>query len=254
MAVSNGRKVALVTGASRGIGRATALALASAGFDVALLARTQRAGEGRDDSDVGNGRAVPGSLEETADAIAAVGGGALPVVADLLDRASLAPAVGVVLDKWGRVDVLVNNAVDTGAGGMVPVVELTPEQLERKLDANVVSQLVITQAALPDMLERGTGIIINVTSTVAVSDPPAPVGKGGWGLSYAASKGAFHRMAGILAVELGDRGIEAFNVDPGFVDTERQIVNALGERVGRSLCRRTSQRAGGGHRLARDVT
>ena len=154
------------------------------------------------------------------------GAALLPVVADLLDRASLAPAVGVVLDKWGRVDVLVNNAVDTGAGGMVPVVELTPEQLERKLDANVVSQLVITQAALPDMLERGTGIIINVTSTVAVSDPPAPVGKGGWGLSYAASKGAFHRMAGILAVELGDRGIEAFNVDPGFVDTERQIVNA----------------------------
>jgi NAD(P)-dependent dehydrogenase (short-subunit alcohol dehydrogenase family) len=61
---------------------------------------------------------------------------------------------------------------------------------------------------------------------VATADPPAPVGEGGWGLGYAASKAAFHRMAGILAVELGPRGICAVNIDPGYVDTERQLANA----------------------------
>ena len=69
-------------------------------------------------------------------------------------------------------------------------------------------------------------MIVNVTSHVAVADPHAPIGRGGWGLGYAASKGAFHRVAGILAVELGDQGLRAFNLDPGYVDTERQLANA----------------------------
>jgi NAD(P)-dependent dehydrogenase (short-subunit alcohol dehydrogenase family) len=74
------------------------------------------------------------------------------------------------------------------------------------------------------MLEHGGGTIINVTSPVAENDPPAPAGSGGWGLAYAMSKGALHRVAGILAVELGSRGIFAFNLDPGFVVTERMAV------------------------------
>jgi NAD(P)-dependent dehydrogenase (short-subunit alcohol dehydrogenase family) len=74
------------------------------------------------------------------------------------------------------------------------------------------------------MLERGGGTIINVTSPVATNDPPAPAGEGGWGLAYAMSKGAMHRMAGILAVELGPLGIRAFNLDPGFVVTERMAI------------------------------
>ena len=77
------------------------------------------------------------------------------------------------------------------------------------------------------MLERGRGIIVDVTSHVAVADPPGPVGKGGWGLGYAASKAAFHRFAPLLAIELDGEGIRAYNVDPGYVETERQQANAV---------------------------
>jgi NAD(P)-dependent dehydrogenase (short-subunit alcohol dehydrogenase family) len=149
---------------------------------------------------------------------------------DLLDRASLTAAVERVLREWGRIDVLVNNAVHTGPGSMEHVLDLPVEVLETKLQANVVAQLVLVKAVLPHMLERGSGTIVDMSSAVAVSDPPAPAGKGGWGAGYAMSKGAFHRLAGILAVELGDRGIRAFNIEPGYVLTERMEVNqrALG--------------------------
>jgi NAD(P)-dependent dehydrogenase (short-subunit alcohol dehydrogenase family) len=76
------------------------------------------------------------------------------------------------------------------------------------------------------MLERGQGTIVDVTSHTATADPPGPVGQGGWGLAYAASKAAFHRIAPLVAVELGPAGINAYNLDPGYVDTERQLVNA----------------------------
>jgi NAD(P)-dependent dehydrogenase (short-subunit alcohol dehydrogenase family) len=71
------------------------------------------------------------------------------------------------------------------------------------------------------MIERGRGVIINLASTSGTMDPPSPAGQGGWGLGYGMSKGALHRMAGILAVELGDRGIRAYNLSPGFIATER---------------------------------
>ena len=216
----------LVTGASRGIGKATALAFADAGFDVAITARTRRVGQGRDDSDAGEGRALPGSLEETAQEVEQRGRRCLPLVADLLDFGSLEAAAAELIATWGAPDVLVNNAVDTAAGSMVPFLELTIEQLERKLRANVVAQAVLIKAVLPAMLDAGGGTIVDVTSHVAVGDPPAPVGEGGWGLGYAASKAAFHRLAPILAVELADRGLKIFNVEPGYVETERQLVNA----------------------------
>lgn len=220
------RPVAFVTGASRGIGKAAALALAGAGFDVVIGARTLRAGSGRDDSEVGAGRPVPGSLEETAAEVAARGARALPVRMDLLDFASLEAAVTTAYDTWGRVDVLVNNAVHTGPGSMTHFLDLDLAVLRTKFEANVFAQFALTKAVVPRMIAEGGGTVVNITSAVAVSDPPAPAGRGGWGLAYAMSKGAFHRIAGILAVELGDRGIRAFNVEPGFVVTERMEANA----------------------------
>ena len=222
---SDGRR-ALVTGATRGIGRATALALAASGWDVAVTGRTAHRGEGRDDSDTGAGRTLPGSLEETGEGIRAEGTRSLELVADLHDRAALEGAVDRVIAEWGGIDLLVNNAVDTAPGSMVPIIDLSVAQLEAKLAANAVAPFVLIQAVLPGMLARGGGTVVDVTSHTATADPPGPVGQGGWGVAYAASKAAAHRFAPLLAVELGDRGIRAYNVDPGYVETERQVVNA----------------------------
>jgi NAD(P)-dependent dehydrogenase (short-subunit alcohol dehydrogenase family) len=212
------RSVAFVTGASRGIGKASAIALARAGFDVAVTARTMDA---------------PGSEESlavTAKEVEAGGARALPVRSDLLDFPSLGAAVAETLRTFGRIDVLVNDAVDTGPGSMERFLDLDLADVERKLRANVLSQLLLIKLVLPGMLERGAGAIVNISSAVATTDPPAPAGEGGWGLGYAASKGAFHRVAGILAVELGPEGIFVVNVDPGYVVTERMAADQ--ERLG----------------------
>jgi NAD(P)-dependent dehydrogenase (short-subunit alcohol dehydrogenase family) len=217
--------VALVTGASRGIGKATAIALAAKGYDVALGARTVHEGDGRDDARP-DAEPLPGSLEETADEVRSLGVQALPVRMDLHDRASLRAAVTTVVDTWGRIDVLVNNAVDTGPGSMTTVADTTIEDYERKLEGNFLAQMVLIEATLPHLLAQGEGIVVDITSAAGMGDPPAPAGEGGWGLAYAASKAAFHRLAGMLAVELGDQGIVAVNVDPGHVVTERMAANA----------------------------
>lgn len=220
------RPVAMVTGASRGIGRACAVALAVAGFDVAFTARTAKEGDGRDDSDAGGGVTIEGSLERTATEVEEHGARALPLIADLTDFASLEAAVAEVVAAWGRLDVLVLNAVHTGAGSMMRIADTAIDQLETKLRANALAQVVLVKAALPTMRAAGGGRIIAITSYAATHEPPAPVGEGGWGYAYAASKAAFHRLAGHLAVELGDEGIVAVNVDPGHVMTERMQANA----------------------------
>lgn len=221
-----GRRVALVTGASRGIGRACAHALADAGLDVALTARTRWEGEGRDDSDSGGGAAVEGSLERTVTEVSERGSTALPVVADLTDFPSLRDAVAATASRFGRLDVLVLNAVHTGAGSMQRVADVSVETFLTKLSANAAAQLVLVQAALPHLLASGDGRVVGITSYAATHDPTAPVGEGGWGYAYAASKAAFHRLAGHLAVEHGSDGLFAVNVDPGHVHTERMLANA----------------------------
>ena len=220
------RPVALVTGASRGIGRACAIALADSGFDVAFTARTAKEGEGRDDSDSGGGVRIEGSLESTAAEVEARGAQALPLLADLTDFDSLRAAVDAVATHWQRLDVLVLNAVHTGAGSMLRIADTPIEMLETKLRANALAQVVLVKQALPHLLSSGGGRVIGITSYAATHEPSAPVGEGGWGYAYAASKAAFHRLAGHLAVEVGPHGIVAINVDPGHVMTERMIANA----------------------------
>lgn len=222
------RRVALVTGASRGIGKATALALAEAGFDVAITARTLKPGERFEHSptiDRSDTRPVQGSLEETAEAIRERGREALAVRMDLLDEGSVLAAADRV-QAWGAIEVLVNNAVYTGPGNLDRFLDVPGDVIETVFRANVFSQAALTRAILPGMLERGSGILINVTSAVATTDPPEPAGEGGWGFAYAASKGAFHRLAGILAVEHRDRGLRVHNLEPGFVMTEMMERNA----------------------------
>jgi len=221
----NDTPIAFVTGASRGIGRATALALADAGYDVAIAARTVHEGDGRmtpgsvrDRQEVA---VVAGSLESTAAAIEATGRRALPVAMDLLDRPSIDAAVATVLDEWGRIDAVVNNAIYQGPGRMDRVLDLDLDDATKLVVGNYVHQLHLIQLVVPGMLERGGGRIVNLSSATATMDPPAPAGEGGWGLGYGASKAAFLRVAGQLHVEFAAQGLLAFNVDPGFTTNDK---------------------------------
>jgi NAD(P)-dependent dehydrogenase (short-subunit alcohol dehydrogenase family) len=220
--------VAFVTGASRGIGKACAIQLARAGFDVACTARTQVEGEEREHSSTVRKRDVrplPGSLATTAEAIAAEGRRVLTLPADLLDISQLEVAIATVLDTWGRIDLLLNNGRYIGPGHMDRLVDTPLDLLGRHLDANVLAPLALIKLVLPQMLERGNGLVIDMTSDVAWSDPPGAAGNGGWGLGYAISKGALHRVAGVLAHEVAGTGVAVVNVSPGFVATERIAID-----------------------------
>ncbi|HZP28896.1 MAG TPA: SDR family oxidoreductase [Acidimicrobiia bacterium] len=219
-------KVAFVTGASRGIGKAIALELAAAGYDVALTARTVHAGEAHEHSSTikrSDTSPLPGSLEETAELVRAAGRECLTVPADLLDHPSLVAAADAVLAAWGRIDALVNNGRYVGPGHMDFILDTPVRVLRDHFEANVLAPVVLIKTIVPRMIERGGGTVINITSGAGYADPPAPAGQGGWGLGYGSSKAALHRIAGILALETAPRGIRAFNVQPGFIVTERMI-------------------------------
>src|SRR5690242_9278922 len=217
-------KVAFITGASRGIGKACALELADAGYRVAITARTVREGEQREhsstlrDSDLSP---LPGSLEGTVGLVQEKGGTAMSVAADLLDPASLGAAVTTVLERWGQIDVVVHNGRYIGPGHMDLFMDTPIELLRKQMEANFFAPLMINKLVLPSMLARGAGTIVNITSGSGYGDPTKPAGQGGWGMGYGTSKAAFHRVAGFISTELGDQGIRCFNVQPGLIATER---------------------------------
>lgn len=218
------RPVCMVTGASRGIGRATALAFARAGFDVAITARTVTEGQASGYSLTGaDGATLPGSLASTGAALALAHGGAGQVLAlpmDLLDAGSVALAAEQALARFGRVDVLVNNAVYQGRDLNAPLDALADDTLERVWQGYVRAPLQLSRLLLPAMLEAGAGCVINVSSGAGESDPPMAAAQGGWGYAYGAGKAAVSRLAGVIAAEYGARGIRAYTVNPGVVNTE----------------------------------
>jgi NAD(P)-dependent dehydrogenase (short-subunit alcohol dehydrogenase family) len=219
-------KVAFVTGASRGIGKGIAVELADAGYDVAITARTVHEGDAREHSSTlrrSDTTPLPGSLDSTAELVEGAGRRCLTVAADLLDHPSLVAAADTVIREWGRVDVLVNNGRYVGPGHMDLILDTPVRILRDHLEANALAPVVLIKAVVPGMVERGGGTVINITSGAGYGDPPAPAGQGGWGLGYAFSKGAMHRIAGVLAVETGGVGIRSFNVQPGFITTERMV-------------------------------
>ncbi len=224
MSESVQQKTAIVTGASRGIGKAIAIALAAAGYDVAITARTVREGEEHAAEGL-TSAPIGGSLETTAAAIASHRRRAVPIPLDLLDRDSLVPAAERAIEALGHVDVLVNNAIFVGPGNHDRFLDIAPDILEKRLFANVTAQLLLTQPILRAMVERGSGTILGITSGAGQRRPPAPPGEGGWAIAYGCSKGGFHRIAGHIAVEYGDRGIEALNLQPGMVATERVLAS-----------------------------
>jgi NAD(P)-dependent dehydrogenase (short-subunit alcohol dehydrogenase family) len=233
MAHDDGDRVALVTGASRGIGRCAALALARRGFDVVITARTVHEGEGRAhaSSALAPDRPLPiaGSLDTTAAEIDALGRRCLAVPMDLMDRASVEHAAAAALAAWGRVDVLVNNAIYQGPGTMDRILDLPLELAERCVVGDYLHPLLLTQLLLPQMLERGQGRLVNMLSEAAFTTPPAPAGAGGWGVAYAAAKAAFHRVTDMCHVEFASQGIWAFSIAPGLTLTESMRASGTDE-------------------------
>jgi NAD(P)-dependent dehydrogenase (short-subunit alcohol dehydrogenase family) len=224
MSQDNGAKVAFITGASRGIGKACALELADAGYRIAVTARTVQDGEQREHSSSLKGSdlsPLPGSLSSTVGMIEERGGTAMAIPADLLDSASLGAAVATVLERWGRIDVVVHNGRYIGPGHMDVFLDTPIELLRKQMEGNFFAPLIINKFVLPAMVAQGGGTIINITSGSGYGDPLKPAGQGGWGMGYGTSKGAFHRVAGFLAFELADKGIRCHNVQPGLIATER---------------------------------
>lgn len=216
------RRVALVTGASRGIGREIALEFARAGFDVAITARTVHEGDGRVPArDHGAATLpVPGSLDTTVAELRELGVQTLAVPMDLLARGAVEAVAGQVVTAWGRIDVLVNNAIAQVDGTMDRLLDIRLDEAHAMIVGNYLHQVALLQQVIPAMLDKGGGVVINLTSGSVDNEPPGPVGEGGWGLSYAASKAAFSRIAGIVNAEFGSQGVRAFNLNPGFVITE----------------------------------
>ncbi len=186
---------ALVTGASRGIGAATALRLAAEGADVALVARTAAEHDH-----------LAGSLAETAHRIEARGRRAVTVVADLADaseRAGIVDAAAAGLG--GPVDILVNNAA---AAMYAPVARMPLKRRRVLFEVNVLAPLDLIQAALPAMREQGSGWIVNLTSATARPGAPSPMAL------YGASKAALNRITTGLASELTGTGVRVNAVEP----------------------------------------
>jgi NAD(P)-dependent dehydrogenase (short-subunit alcohol dehydrogenase family) len=225
------RKVAFITGASRGIGRGCALELAKRGFDLVLTARTVTGDERLEHSSTvrkSSTAPLPGTLEETARETRAVGAEALVATLDLARREDWPAAVEAALNRFGRIDVLVNNGRYVGPGHMDPFEDTPVELIEEMLLCNVVAPLHLVKLCLPVMKRQGGGIVINITSSAGERETPAPIGQGGWGLGYSLSKAAFNRMVPGLAKELRPYNIAVIGLMPGFVGTERMAAE-LGE-------------------------
>ena len=184
-------KVAIVTGASSGIGRATALALAKQGACVALAARREDA------------------LLALAKEIETLGGKAIVLSTDVTQREQVERLVQEVVTRYGRVDILVSNA---GEYIRAPILDLDPTDLQRSLDVNYFGGVYCIKAVLPHMLSQKSGHIIVVTSMDGkIGLPPdAP---------YASAKFALTGFCEVLRQEVRDHGIEVTNVLPGRVDT-----------------------------------
>ena len=221
--------VVLITGASRGIGAATAVHFAAHGWRVAITARTVSEGAQHEHQlRRPDGRLLAGSLASTAATIEAAGGEVFSHAMDLMDLASLDRAADAVLAHYGRVDLLINNAVYQNRETNHLIADLTADALQRTMWGNVVAPMHLIQRLLPAMVAQGGGKIINVSSGAGAFDPPVAANAGGWGFAYGASKAAFARLAGCLNTEYRQQGIHAFTVNPGLVTTEA-VTATLGD-------------------------
>ncbi|QQS46811.1 MAG: SDR family oxidoreductase [Acidobacteriota bacterium] len=196
-------KTILITGGSRGLGRALAIRLAAAGAKVALVARH------KEELD-----AVVGEIRRS-------GGIAYGIVADVGEKESVYPIVGQAAALAGPVDVLINNASTLGPVPLRLLPDTDCEDFERALQVNTLGPFRLIKAVVGSMALRGGGVVVNISSDASVEAYPA------WG-AYGASKAALDHLAWIAAVEMAETPVRFFSVDPGEMDT-RMHADAMPE-------------------------
>lgn len=204
-------RVALITGASRGIGRAIARRLAAAGATVVITARSS--GAPAVQRRFGGDQHVPGTLEETAAIIATAGGRAILLPADLEDAAARATLVDRAVESAGRLDILVNNA---GFADYARVEAMSDETFRRTFLHYVEAPFTLSRAAVPHMRAGGAGWIVNIGSVTALPPvrPYADYARAGGDAVYAAAKAALNRLSQGLAAELIEANIAVNVVAP----------------------------------------
>lgn len=190
-------KVALITGASRGLGRAVALEFARRGANLVVNSRPPSAD----------------ALQGTRQAAERLGAKALAVSADVSQRADVERLAAEALARFGRVDVLINNASALGPTPMPYLTDYPVEQFQEVLSTNVIAPFLLTRAIVGQMISNGGGSIVNVSSDAGL------VGYATWG-AYGVSKAALDQLTRTWAAELVGTGVRINSVDPGNMDTE----------------------------------
>jgi len=198
-------KVAVVTGASQGIGRETALALAEAGAKVVVAARNEE------------------KLAALAGAIAAAGGEAFALKMDVADAEQVKAGFKQVIEKFGRLDILVNNAAVTRDG---LAMRMKKDDWDAVLQTNLTGAHLCIQQALPTMMKARAGRIINISSIVA------QMGNAGQA-NYVAAKAGLIGLTKAIAIEIASRGITVNAVAPGFIETP--MTDVLPDKVKEEL-------------------
>lgn len=203
-------RTALVTGSSRGIGRAIAQRLAAEG---AMVAVTARAYEPSASVRSGMATAIPGTIDETIALIEAHGGSAFGIAADLEDAEARDGLVGKVLERTGRIDILVNNA---GFADYSMVEDMSLDTFDRTVEHYLRTPFVLTKSAVPHMREQGAGWIVNIGSVTGVAPvrPYREYNKTSGDVVYASCKAALHRFTQGVAAELMDANIAVNCVGP----------------------------------------
>ncbi|MDO9537747.1 MAG: 3-oxoacyl-ACP reductase family protein [Thermoplasmata archaeon] len=196
-------KVAVVTGASRGIGRGIALELAEAGVDIAIIYRTEEDKAG-----------------EVASLISKMGRKVIAIKCDVSDDDDVVRMHDAVMKKFGKVNFLINNA---GIHQHLKSWELGEEDWHRVMDVNVTGTFLVTKAFTPHMIEKKSGRIVNISSCVAFTGTDHEV-------HYAASKGAVFSLTKSLALELAQYGINVNAIAPGYIETDMVVFDGVHDR------------------------
>jgi len=185
-------KTAMVTGSTRGLGEVAAMALAKVGADVAVCGRNKT------------------DLDRVSDAIKNLGKNSAGFFLDVTSKESVHKGVEQIIEHFGKIDILVNNA---GVNHRVPTLEYPEEAWDLVINTNLKGYFLVTQAVVPQMIERGYGKVINMSSILGTVALPNQ-------LAYASSKGGVDQMTKVMALEWAKQGVRVNAIGPTYFETE----------------------------------